>query len=97
MGIFDGIFGTPKKRVTEKEYKKVKGSLYSEGFNRRQRERVDEIFKPDFYEKPTTAHPRGLETSEIDARIKWMRENKSKHHFSDTQIDKIERELKERI
>ncbi len=90
MGLFNDLFGTPKPRVTEKEYKKAKSELYSEGFNQRQRAKVDEIFAPDFNMPSTDSHPRGLEKNEIEARIKWMRENKSKHNLSDKEIDEIE-------
>ena len=97
MGLFNDIFGTPKPRVTEKEYKKAKGELYNDGFSKRQRSKVDEIFKPDYYEKATDSHPKGLERSEIDARIKWMRENKSKHGLTDTEINEVESSFKKRL
>lgn len=97
MGFLNDIFGTPKPRVTDKEYKKARGELYTEGFSQRERNKVDEIFKTDYYEKPTESHPRGLEGGEIDARIKWMRENKSKHGFSDKEIDEIETGFKKRL
>lgn len=97
MGFLNDIFGTPKKRVSQQEYKKVKSELFGLGFNQRERNKVDEIFKPDFYEKPTESHPRGLEMGEVEARIKWMRENKSKHKLSDNDIDILEKSLKKRI
>jgi len=97
MGFFDNIFGTPKPRVTDKEFKKVRGEMLNQGFSKIQRDRVEAIFKPDLLETPTKAHKKGLEEGEIDARIKWMRENKSKHNFSDHKIDEIESDLKERL
>ena len=97
MGIFDIIFGSSKPRVTDQEYKKVKSQLYMEGFTQRERNKVDEIFKPDYYETATASHPRCLEPKEIAARIKWMRENPSKHGFSPNRIDEIEQEMKKRL
>lgn len=98
MGFFDGIFGgSNKPRVTAKEFKKVRGEMMNQGFNKLQRDRMEAIFKPDLYEKPTVAHKKGLEAGEIDARVKWLRENKSKHKFSDHQIDEIESDFKERL
>jgi hypothetical protein len=98
MGIFDILFGgSSKPRVTEKEYKKAKGELYSEGFSKYQRAKVDEIFAPEFNMPGTDNHPRGLEKSEIEARIKWVRENKSKHGFSDEKINEIEASLLKRL
>lgn len=99
MGLYQILFGgSSKPRVTNKEFKKVRGDLMSEGMNKRQRDRVEEIFSGDMHdEHPTESHPKGLEESEINARVKWMRENKSKHTFSDHQIDEIEASLKKRL
>jgi hypothetical protein len=98
MGIFNLLFGgSSKPRVTEKEFKKVRSDMLNQGFNKIQRDRAEAIFKPDLYESPTSTHKRGLEEDEIDARIKWMRENKSKHNFNDHQIDEMEADLKKRL
>jgi hypothetical protein len=98
MGLYNILFGgSSKPRVTEKEYKKAKSELYGEGFSKRERAKVDEIFAPDFNMAGTDTHPRGLEKTEIEARIKWMRENKSKHGLSDHRIDEIEDSLTKRI
>ncbi len=98
MGLYNILFGgSSKPRVTEKEYKKAKSELYGEGFSKRERTKMDEIFAPDFNMPGTDAHPRGLEKAEIEARIKWMRENKSKHGLSDHRIDEIEDSLTKRI
>ena len=98
MGLLNDWFGgSSKPRVSEKEYKKAKGELYTEGFSQRERAKVDDIFAPDFNMPGTDAHPRGLEKAEIEARIKWMRENKSKHGLSDNRIDEIEASLTKRL
>jgi len=98
MGLLNIIFGgSSKPRVTEKEYKKAKYELFSEGFSKYERAKVDDIFAPDFNMPGTDNHPRGLEKGEIEARIKWMRENKSKHGLSDHRIDEIEASLIKRL
>ena len=97
MGFLNDIFGTSKPRVTEKEYKEAKYVMYSKGFSKFQLAKVDEIFAPDFNMAATDSHPRGLEKAEIEARIKWMRENKSKHGLSDEKIDEIEAILMKRL
>lgn len=98
MGLFEILFGgSSKRRVSAKEYNKAKAELYSEGFSKRQRAKVDEIFGSDFNMPGTDSHPRGLEKTEIEARIKWMRENKSKHGMSDHDIAEIEDSLKKRL
>lgn len=100
MGFLDDVFGvggSSKPRVTDKEYKQAKSSLYSEGFSQRERNKIDEIFAPDFKMESTSSHPKGLEKQEIDARIKWMKENKSKHGFSDQKISEIEASLKNKL
>jgi len=98
MGLYNIFFGgSSKPRVTEKEYKKAKSEMYTEGFSMRERSKVDEIFAADFEIPGTDSHPKGLEKAEIEARIKWMRENKSKHGFSDNRIDQIEEDLMKRL
>ncbi len=98
MGLYSILFGgSSKPRVTKEEYKKAKSSMYTEGLSPRERAKVDEIFAPDFNMAGTDAHPKGLEKEEIEARIKWMRENKSKHGLSDSDIDKIESSLIKRL
>ena len=98
MGLYNILFGgSSKPRVTEKEYKKVKAKMFVDGFNKRERAKVDDIFAADFEMPGTDSHPRGLEKSEIEARIKWMRENKTKHGLSDHRIDEIEADLIKRL
>ena len=98
MGFLNDLFGgSSKPRVTKEEYKKAKMDMYSEGLSQRERAKVDEIFAPDFNMAATDAHPRGLEKAEIEARIKWMKENKSKHGLSDEDIAKVEANLLKRV
>jgi hypothetical protein len=97
MGIFNDIFGTPKPRVTEKEFKKVRTELALDGMNRRHRDKVESIFSGDMYEKSTTAHPKGIEKDEVEQRIKWMRQNMNKHGLTNQEINEVEASLKKRL
>jgi len=100
MGFFDDLFfgsGSSKPRITKPELKKVAGELMNDGFSQIQRNKVKAIFEPDLYETPTATHPRGLEGPEVRARMEWLRKNKSKHNFSDHQIDQIEEAFKKRL
>ena len=100
MGFLHDVFGistSSKPHVSKKEYGKAKTELYLEGFNKRKRAKVDEIFAPDFNMPVTESHPSGLEQTEIDARIKYMREHKNQHGFSDHEIDEIETAFKKRL
>ena len=71
--------------------------LYLKGFSKRERAKVDEIFASDYNMPETSVHPKGLEKTEIEARIKWLQENKSKHSFSDNRIKEIEDSLINRL
>lgn len=98
MGIFNILFGgSSKPHVTEKEYKQAKSHLYMEGFSKSERAKVDDIFGSEFNMQGTDSHPRGIEKEELEAKIQWMRENKSKHGLSDNKIDQIEASLLKRL
>jgi hypothetical protein len=98
MGFFSDLFGgSSKPRVTEKEFKKARSELALDGMSRRHRDRVEEIFSGDMYEKVTSTQPRGIDADELEMRLRWMRENKSKHGLSDSEIDKVEARLRKRL
>jgi hypothetical protein len=98
MGFFSDIFGgSSKPRVTEKEFKKVRSDLASDGMNIRHRDRVEEIFSGDMYEKVTSTQPRGIDKDELEMRLKWMRDNKNMHGLSDNEIDRVEARLRKRL
>ena len=99
MGLFSlFIGGGSKPRVTDKEFLKVLADLRSKGMSHQQLNRLREILAGDMQDQnPTRNHPHGLEESEINARMKWMRENKHIDGFSDHQINEIEESLKKRL
>lgn len=98
MGLYHILFGgSSKPRVTELEFKKVKSTLRGKGFSDNEIRKVEVLFSGDMYEQVSDSHPKGIENGEIKARIKWMRENKSKHGLSDSRIDDIEEALESRL
>jgi hypothetical protein len=98
MGLYNILFGgSDKPRVSEKEFKKARADLMYKGVSKRHRDRVEEIFSGDMHEAVSDSHPKGIEKDELEMRIKWMRENKSKHGLSDHEIDEVEASLKKRL
>lgn len=89
-----GFFSTPKPRVTEEEYKKFRGDLAVNGMNEKRRNKVDQLFSGDMYETVTDSEPRGIKLDELESRLEWLKENKSKHDFTDKEIDLIERMMR---
>ena len=83
-----------KPKITAKELKEVRQVLASRNFTQQQRDRVEEIFLGDMDEED---EKKGIDARELEERIKWMRSHKSRHGFSDSQIDLIEQELQERL
>ena len=90
-----GMFGPDKKRVTKREMKEVRTHLYNEGFNRREIDEVEKVFRGDMHDQQ--AINKGIDTVEVEGGIKWMRENKSKHNLSDNRINEIEETLKDKL
>lgn len=80
-----------RPRVSKLEFQKVRNALAYHNFTELQRDRVEEIFRGDQEEESDFA---GVDERELERGIVWMRENKSKHGFSDAQIDLIESEMK---
>lgn len=80
-----------KPRVSKLEFQKVRNALAYHNFTELQRDKVEQIFRGDLDEEADFA---GVDEKELEKGITWMRENKSKHNFSDSQIDLIESEMK---
>lgn len=89
MGLFTILFGgSSKPRITEKEFKKVRSALQGEGFSSVDRNKIEALFSGDMYE--SGANARGIDAKELAEKLKWLRAHKSKHGFSNDEIDKIE-------
>jgi len=65
------------------------------GFNRRELEEVNEIFRSDIDESQN--YEQGISNEEIDKGIQWMRANPNVHHIPMQKIDILEKALKEKL
>jgi response regulator of citrate/malate metabolism len=92
MGIF---FSNTKPRITKEEFQKVRSSLSANGFSARELDEVEEIFRGDMDEERD--FDKGIDEKEIEKAIAWMKENENIHKISQSKIDILERELRERL
>jgi hypothetical protein len=89
MGIF---FDSPKPRVTQEEWKKVRSSLYSlHNFTSKELDEVEEIFRGDMNE--TRSIDNGIDTDELVKGIQYMRQHMSLHHISQQKMNALEVEM----
>ncbi len=87
-----GFFSIRKPNVSLVEFhEKVRVELANKGFDERKRNKVEMFFHGDLSE--SRDEDRGIDRSEISNGIKWLRENSSKHDFSDNDISLIEESL----
>jgi len=91
MGFFD--FGNSKPRVTKDEFKKkVRNTLYSKGFTEKELNQLEGFLGGDMQE--SLQREQGIDASEIDRAISWLRANPKLHTFSPEQINEIDAELR---
>ena len=83
-----------KPRISREEFKRFRQSLVVHNFSERERDRIEEIFRGDLDESGDFS---GIDAGELERGIKYLREHKSSHNFSDEQIDLVEKELRERL
>ena len=94
MGIFD--FDNSKPRVTSDEFhKKVRNELYTKGFTHKELDQLEGIFGGDMNEGQH--REKGIDASEIDRGVKWLRDNQHSHTFSEKQIDEIDAHMKKHL
>jgi len=89
MGLFSS-----KPKVSEREFSKTRQILSAQGFSKRERDKLKQIFRGDMYEKGAQA---GIDKDELARGIDWMRKNRSAHGFSDEKIKKLEEHLKKQL
>ncbi len=80
-----------RPRISKLEFQKVRSGLVFHDFSKFQRDKVEEIFRGDLEEEGDWS---GIDEHELEKGISWMRANKSKHGFSDNQIDLVEAEMR---
>ena len=85
MGIF---FSDNPKKVSKEEFKKVRAFLAGRNMSKQEIDKVEMLFLGDLYESSDSQ--KGIDTKELDAKIKWLRENMSKHKLSSNDVNLIE-------
>jgi len=89
MGFF---FDTPKPRVTESEWRKIRDNLYSlHGFTTRELDRVEEIFRGDMHEE--NERDKGIDSAELVKGIQYMRDHIDTLYISKEKINALETEM----
>lgn len=93
MGIF---FDSPKPRVTQEEWKKVRGILYTvHNFTTKELDTIEGIFRGDMSEEKYK--DMGVDTDELIRGIQYMRQNINVHRISADKINKLEMEMMKKI
>lgn len=85
-------FWSSKSKVTKEEFRKVRSALRSQGLSDYDLNDIEKVFRGDLAEAD-----RGIDAQEIKKGIAWLKKNKSKHHLSSDQINKLSQELKKRL
>lgn len=80
-----------RPRISKLEFQKIRSGLVFYNFSKFQRDKVEEIFRGDLEEDGNWS---GVDERELERGIAWMHANKSKHGFSDEQIELIEAEMR---
>jgi hypothetical protein len=94
MSLFNFSSST-KPKVTKKELKRAAYQLdVHQGFSKKDVTDMRKVLSGHMNE---LGSQRGLDKKEIDASLKWMRNNMSKHSLSRKQVDKMEKELRKRL
>lgn len=92
MGLF---WNTPKPRVTNTEWLKVRTSLFNRGFTKKEIDWVEGFFQGSLRElNPKDA---GIQSDEIAQGIGWMYANPTKHKISQAKIPLLEDALRDRL
>lgn len=86
------FFDSPKPRVSHDEYKKVRNALLARGFNAEDLSDVDQLFQADLNE--SSDRERGIDRSELEKGIGWLRKNIGHHRLSQNKIDILEEILR---
>jgi hypothetical protein len=77
-------------KITEQSWKRLRSTLYGKGVSTTHLGVLDGLFSGDIHE--TSVHERGIDQTEFENKIKWMRDNPSKHKISQRHIDILEAE-----
>ena len=89
MGLFDY-----KPHISKRSFKQVKINLRKKGFSKKEIDKIEQIFRGDIEE--SGAHI-GIDRSELEKGVNWMRRNPASHGIPKRKIDVLEQELKRKI
>ncbi len=83
-----GLFGPSKpKQITKKEMDLVKRHLYGK-LDKKEWADVEQLFHGDLHEEGVLH--KGIDSSEAQRGIGWLRDNMKKHHLEHDDIDLLE-------
>lgn len=85
MGFF---FSNPI--VGQEEFKKVRSYLYSNGFSEHDLTELKKIFSASLTNQ-------GINRKELEAGLRWLRENMGHHTFSKNQVNMIEEAMNKKL
>jgi len=92
MGFFDS---NSKPHVSAREFHDMRARLSSKEFTEEEIDRTAMIFRADLDEPESTQT--GIDASEVDRGIAWMRTNAQVHRISSEKISTLEKLLKEKL
>lgn len=89
MGIF---FSTPKPRITQREWKMIRGNLYGRhNFTTKELDKVEAIFQGDMAEERKIDV--GIDANEVARGIQYMRSHMKVHLISPAKMLALESEM----
>ncbi len=89
MGLFDY-----KPHVSRRSFKQVRINLRKKGFSKKEIDKIEQIFRGDIEESGAQI---GIDRSELEKGINWMKRNPTSHGISKRKINILEQELKRKI
>jgi len=82
-------------RVTDKEFKDLRGRLMSKGFDDSDLRMVELVFRRDLVDE--REHFRGIDANEIEDAVSWLETHPKHHRLSGKQLEILESELKKEL
>lgn len=83
-----GFFDTAKPKISKREFLEARSTLSSKGFNERELNEVQKIFRADLDD--VRESERGIDTKEFSAAMDWLRAHLREHALSSHKLDILE-------
>lgn len=94
--MYMGFFNNHRKNISAPEFEQqVRRTLFAKDFTKREIGQIEMIFRADLYEN--SEYEKGIDQSELDQALLWMRSNMDKHDIPDYKIDVLEEILSEHL